>query len=291
MLAKNVRFDCFDVDVAAGQLFKRGLRVRLREKSFQVLASLVEHAGQVVTREDLQRRLWPADVFVDFENNLNTAIGRLREALGDSADHPRFIETLPKHGYRFIGTVSDALPTPRPQGARAMRRWRPAVGLEVPGTPWVLEEKLGAGGFGEVWLGRHRRLREPRVFKFCVREDRVRALKREMTLFRVWRARVGDHPHLVQLLGVNLDQPPFYLEEEYVSGRDLRTWCAAQGGIGQVPVEVRLELMAQAAEGLAAAHEAGIIHRDIKPGNILVGCWKTGGAGGDRAGRSEVAGR
>jgi serine/threonine-protein kinase len=143
----------------------------------------------------------------------------------------------------------------------------------------MLEEKLGEGGFGDVWLGRHRRLKEPRVFKFCVREDRVRALKREMTLFRIWRARVGDHPHLVQLLGVNLDRPPFYLEEEYVSGRDLRTWCAAQGGIGQLPIEMRLELMAQAAEGLAAAHEAGIIHRDIKPGNILVGCWKAGGIG------------
>jgi serine/threonine-protein kinase len=169
---------------------------------------------------------------------------------------------------------------PRALSARAKRRWRPAPGLEVPGTAWVLEEKLGQGGFGEVWLARHRQLKEPRVFKFCVRADRVRALKREMTLFRVWRARVGDHPHLVQLLGVHLDKPPSYLEEEYVSGRDLRTWCAAQGGIAQVPVELRLELMAQAADGLAAAHDAGIIHRDIKPGNILVSCRKAGGAAG-----------
>jgi serine/threonine-protein kinase len=277
-LARNIRFDCFDIDVEAGRLFKRGLRVRLRDKSFQVLVLLVERAGQVVTREDLQRRLWHEDVFVDFENNLNAVVGRLREALGDSASQPRFIETLPKHGYRFLGTVSDAPPTPRPAGAGATRWWRPAAGLEVPATPWVLEEKLGAGGFGEVWLGRHRRLKTPRVFKFCVRADRVRALKREMTLFRVWRARAGDHPHLVQLLGVNLDRPPFYLEEEYVPGRDLRTWCAAQGGIARVPVELRLELMAQAAEGLAAAHEAGIVHRDIKPGNILIGCPETAGS-------------
>lgn len=164
-MATNVHFDCFDVDLATGQFLKRGVRVRLREQSFQVLASLVEHTGQVVTRDDLQRRLWPDDVFVDVENNLNTAIGRLRQALGDSADHPRFIETLPRRGYRFIGTVSDTLPVPRPQGARAMRRWRPAAGLGVPGTAWVLEEKLGEGGFGEVWLGRHRRMKEPRVFK------------------------------------------------------------------------------------------------------------------------------
>ena len=263
-------FGDFSVDLSAGMLLKHGVRVRLREQSFRVLASLLEHPGQVITREDLQRRLWPADVFVDFENNLNAAIGRLREALGDCADHARFIETLPKRGYRFIGTLVNETPAPRALGARARRRWRPTPGVEVPGTPWVLEEKLGHGGFGEVWLARHRRLKEPRVFKFCLRDDRVRALKREMTLFRVWRARVGDHPHLVQLLGVNLDRAPFYLEEEYVSGRDLRSWCTAQGGIGKVPVRVRLELMAQAADGLAAAHEAGIVHRDIKPGNILV---------------------
>ncbi len=101
-----VRFDCYEVDLAAGQLRKHGSRVRLRDQPWQVLAMLLEHPGHVVSREDLQRRLWPHDVIVDFENNLNTAIGRLREALGDSADHPRFIETLPRRGYRFVAPVA-----------------------------------------------------------------------------------------------------------------------------------------------------------------------------------------
>jgi TolB-like protein len=103
-----IRFDAFEVDLPAGQLYKQGARIRLRDKSFQVLAVLLEHPGQVVTREELQRRLWREDVFVDFDNNLNTLVATLREALGDTADHPRFIETLPKHGYRFLGKVSEA---------------------------------------------------------------------------------------------------------------------------------------------------------------------------------------
>lgn len=105
-MRRTVRFGTFEVDLAAGQLHKRGMRIGLREQSFQVLALLLEQPGEVVTREQLQHHLWPADVFVDFENNLNTAVARLREALGDSADKPRFIETLPKHGYRFIAPVS-----------------------------------------------------------------------------------------------------------------------------------------------------------------------------------------
>jgi DNA-binding winged helix-turn-helix (wHTH) protein len=93
---------------------KHGSRIRLRDQPWQVLAMLLEHPGRVVSREDLQRRLWPHDVIVDFENNLNTAIGRLREALGDSADHPRFIETLPRRGYRFVAPVSHVPETVEP---------------------------------------------------------------------------------------------------------------------------------------------------------------------------------
>jgi len=107
-----VRFDCFEVDLAAGQLVKRGARVRLRDQSFQVLAFLLERPGDVVTREDLKRRLWPDDVFVDFENSMNTAVARLREALDDSAEQPRYIETLPRRGYRFLAPVSVSAPAP-----------------------------------------------------------------------------------------------------------------------------------------------------------------------------------
>lgn len=113
-MSNAIRFGCFEVDLPSGQLHKHGVRITLRDKSFQVLASLLEHPGQVVTREELQHRLWRDDVFVDFDNNLNTAVARLREALGDSAEHPRFIETLPKRGYRFLAPVSQLPAVSRP---------------------------------------------------------------------------------------------------------------------------------------------------------------------------------
>lgn len=116
-----VRFDCFEADLDAGQLRRRGIKVGLPTQSFQVLASLLEHPGQVVTRDELQHRLWRDEIFVDFENNLNTAIARLRDALADSAGHPHFIETLPKRGYRFIGDVS-ALPAATSQAPHARTR-------------------------------------------------------------------------------------------------------------------------------------------------------------------------
>jgi TolB-like protein/tetratricopeptide (TPR) repeat protein len=106
-IPRVIRFDEYSVDLSAGHLFKRGIRLRLRDQSFAVLTELLEHAGEVVTREQLRSKLWPSDTFVDFDNNLNTAVGRLREALGDSVAHPRFIETLPKRGYRFIGIISE----------------------------------------------------------------------------------------------------------------------------------------------------------------------------------------
>src|SRR5258705_6750380 len=102
---RNVRFGVFEADMEAGELRKHGLRLKLSEQPCQILAMLVGRPGEVVSREVLRERLWPSDTFVDFDHGLNNAVMRLREVLGDSSDHPRFIETLPRRGYRFIAPV------------------------------------------------------------------------------------------------------------------------------------------------------------------------------------------
>jgi len=150
--------------------------------------------------------------------------------------------------------------------------WRPAIDQAVPVTGWVLEKKLGEGGFGEVWLGRDKRLKTERVFKFCFRADRVRSLKREATLFRLLKERVGEHPNIVAIESVYFDEPPpYYILMQHVAGQDLASWCESQGGTEKVSLETRLEIVAQIADALQAAHDSGVIHRDVKPSNILVG--------------------
>ena len=104
-----VRFGVFEVDLHAGELRKQGARIRLQEQPFHVLQMLLEQPGEIVTREVLQKRIWPADTFVDFDQGLNNAIKRLREALGDSPESPRFIETVPRRGYRFIASLGSSL--------------------------------------------------------------------------------------------------------------------------------------------------------------------------------------
>jgi TolB-like protein/DNA-binding winged helix-turn-helix (wHTH) protein len=105
---RTIRFGVFDLDLSSHELRKRGVRVKLHEQPFQVLALLLERKGEVVTREELHAKLWPADSFVDFDNGLGSVIRKAREALGDSADNPRFIETLPRLGFRFIASVEDS---------------------------------------------------------------------------------------------------------------------------------------------------------------------------------------
>ncbi len=133
-LGVRLRFGVFELDLRAGELRKHGLRVRLQEQPFQVLAMLLEHPGEVVTREELQKKLWPADTFVDFDHGLNKAISKIREALSDSAESPRFVETVARRGYRFLAEVkvADAAPVRSPELATqphppAEARDRPAL--------------------------------------------------------------------------------------------------------------------------------------------------------------------
>jgi DNA-binding winged helix-turn-helix (wHTH) protein/Tfp pilus assembly protein PilF len=111
-----IRFGIFEADLSAGELRKGGSRIRLQDQPFQILTMLLERPGQIITREELRSRLWPGDTFVDFEHGVNSGVARLREALGDSADNPRYIETLPRRGYRLIASVDapQALPPPTP---------------------------------------------------------------------------------------------------------------------------------------------------------------------------------
>ena len=102
----NVRFGVFEANLASAELRKNGQKIKLQEQPFQVLTILLENPGEVVTREQFRATLWPADTFVDFDHGLNAAIKRLRDALGDSADSPRFVETLARRGYRFIAPVT-----------------------------------------------------------------------------------------------------------------------------------------------------------------------------------------
>jgi cholera toxin transcriptional activator len=131
--ARLYRFGIYEVDVRSGELRKNGAKLKLQEQPFQVLAMLLERPGEVLTRDQLRQRLWPADTFVDFDHSLNTAINKLRDALGDSAANPRFIETLAKRGYRFIAPVAPPLSLPNLAVAPPLRPGEPALS-EVEGA-------------------------------------------------------------------------------------------------------------------------------------------------------------
>src|SRR6202522_2656480 len=112
--APVLHFDNFELDLCAGELRKRGVKLRLQGQPLQVLAILLQSPGNLVTREELRNQLWPADTFVDFDHSLHNAIARIREALGDSTQTPKYIETLPRRGYRFIAQVEEVQPPPIP---------------------------------------------------------------------------------------------------------------------------------------------------------------------------------
>src|SRR5216684_6807276 len=121
------RFGVFELDLDAGELRKQGVRLQLQPKPLQMLAILLERPGEIVTRDELRRRLWDDDTFVDYESGLNTAANRLRLKLGDSADTPRYVETMARSGYRFIAPVERIDWEPPPPSSMAVEPRRPAL--------------------------------------------------------------------------------------------------------------------------------------------------------------------
>ena len=180
-----------------------------------------------------------------------------------------------------VGAESVAPLVPPPDSEKAKRHirpgdeetlgWRPAVNRSLENAPnWILTEKLGEGGFGEVWLAEQIKTHAKRVFKFCFDPERLRALKREVVLFRLLKEALGDRRDIAAVKDWQFDRAPYFIELDYCPAGNLSDWAAAQGGIEKVPLEKRLTLVAQIAEALSAAHSVGILHKDIKPSNVLM---------------------
>jgi TolB-like protein/DNA-binding winged helix-turn-helix (wHTH) protein/Tfp pilus assembly protein PilF len=153
-------FGSFEVDLASGELRREGLRVRLQDQPLHLLVLLLERAGEVVTREELRSELWPADTFVDFDHSLNTAVKKLREALGDSAEAPRYVETLARRGYRFLAPVTERGPTPPPPlsaDAEVRSPAQAAAGRRLSPTPRIvlLALVLGVTALVAYWVRTH----------------------------------------------------------------------------------------------------------------------------------------
>lgn len=255
------RFADCEFDELSRELRVRGSVVPIEAKPLDILIQLLSHPGEVLTKEELLTAVW-SDVEV-VDGSLATAVSKLRKALGD--DERPVIATIPRIGYRLavpvICTTVGAPPVPAPEFS--------------PGDPvprreqWVLVERLEGSGSSDVWIAEHSKTRERRVFKFAADAVHLQGLKREITVSRLLRDALGERPDFVRTLEWNLEAPPFFLESEY-AGPNLAQWADEQRGLANVPRAVRLQILVDAARAVAAAHDLGVLHKDLKPGNILM---------------------
>src|SRR5262245_36010995 len=250
-----------EFDESRLELRVNGSPVELELKPLEVLIQLLQRAGEVVTKEELLEAVWPGLSVVD--GSLSTAVYKLRKVLRD--EDSSVIVTVPRVGYRLEGArlsrASRALRLP-------VQSLNIAAGQPVPGREqWRLVRRLDASSKSEVWLAEHPKTRERRVFKF-VDADHLKTLKREVTVFRFLRESLGERPDFVRIFEWNFDTPFCFIESEY-GGLNLAAW-AEQGALAALSVDERAQMVAGIAETVAAAHRAGVLHKDLKPANILV---------------------
>ena len=250
-----------EFDEASWSLRVDGVAVALEGKPLEVMHELLLRAGEVVAKDEILDAVWPGVTVV--EGSLPTAISKLRKALGERADN--IIETVPRVGYRLIGPVRiESVVSP------LAPRFTFKPSDQVPGRrQWQLARALGDSGAQDVWLATHEKTGEARVFKFADAPDRLRALKREAVLSRVVFAGMGGKAPLPALLEWNFEAAPFFLEYAY-GGDDLLAWAKAAGGLDAIALDRRLAVAAKIARALASVHQLGVLHKDLKPANVLI---------------------
>ena len=255
------RFGGVVFDESRFELEVAGAVVELEQKPLLVLGQLLAHAGEVVSREELLDEIWADRVTV--EHVLTNAVAKLRKALG-ATDGERVL-TVPRIGYRLTGPVEKVA-----VGARLASRLDLMIGEPVRGREhYILERQLSASAGAEVWVARHGKIAEKRVYKFTDDGERLRTLKREVTLYRVLREGLGERDDLIRILDWNFETAPYYLECQY-GGPDLLEWAGTGDALAGLSQEGRLALFLLFAEAVAAAHSVGVLHKDLKPTNILV---------------------
>lgn len=257
---ERFRFDAFELDARRLLLLQHGQPVDIEPKPLEVLAELLAHPGELVTKADLMDSVWAGRVVT--EGVITRCINRLRAVLGDREQ--TLILTVHGYGYRFTGSVDAAAAAvpPAMPAATALQQ-----DIAPPERPlWRLRRQLHP--LADVWLAEHVKTGEQRVLKFASSLACVAGLKRELTILRLLRKTLGERPDLIRLLDYNLETAPYFLEFEYCELGSLADWLQDEGRTA--PLTQRLELVAMAAETLAAAHAVGVLHQDIKPANILL---------------------